>query len=183
TIVNDDFAPSALSINNVGVTEANTGTTTATFTVTLTPASTQSVTVAYATADGTATTANSDYVTKSGTLTFAAGVTTQTIAVTINGDTAVEPDETFVMNLSSPTNATISDAQGVGTILNNDVPPPTVTVSSPTTVNPGDAVTVTVANGPANALDWVTLTTASGADQAYIGWKFLNDTTTPPATG
>src|SRR6185503_15070214 len=109
----------------------NSGTTTATLTVTLTPASTQAVTVAYATANGTATTAGSDYVAKNGTLTFAAGVTTQSIAVTVNGDTTVEPNETFVVNLSSATNATISDAQGVGTIVNDDAAPaPTVTVSA-----------------------------------------------------
>jgi large repetitive protein len=141
TIVNDDLALSALSINNVGVTEANSGTTTATFTVTLTPVSTQSVTVAYATADGTATTAGSDYVAKSGTLTFAPGVTTQTIAVTVNGDTTFEPDETFVVNLTSPTNATISDAQGVGTLVNNDAP--SVLSINDVSVTEGNSATAT----------------------------------------
>ena len=68
----------SLSINNVSVAEGNTGTSTATFTVTLAPSNlTQSVTVAYATANQTATTANSDYVAASGTLTFGAGVTTR----------------------------------------------------------------------------------------------------------
>ncbi len=80
------------------------------------------MTVAYATANGTAT-AGSDYVAKSGTLTFAAGTTQQTIDVTVNGDTVVEPNETFVVNLSSPSGATIADSQGQGTISNDDTAP------------------------------------------------------------
>jgi hypothetical protein len=86
--------------------------------------------------------------------------------------------------LSSPTNATIADAQGVGTIVNDDTGAltPTVTVSS-TTVGPGGAITATIANGPGNLLDWVTLTSASAPDTSYLAWKFLNDTTLPPSTG
>ncbi len=54
-------------------------------------------------------------------LTWAAGDTTaKMISVTINGDTVFEPDETFYINLSTPTNATLSDSQGVGTIQNDD---------------------------------------------------------------
>ena len=90
--------PPALSINDVTVSEGNAGTSTGTFTVTLSAAAASAVTVNYATADGTAT-AGSDYVASSGTLTFSAGQTTKTIAVTINGDATVESDETFVVNL------------------------------------------------------------------------------------
>ncbi|MCU0116599.1 hypothetical protein N8H09_17700 [Curtobacterium flaccumfaciens] len=75
TIVNDDAVPS-LSINDIGVNEGNSGTTTANFTVSLSAASGQTVSVNYATADGTAT-AGSDYVARSGTLTFAPGTTAQ----------------------------------------------------------------------------------------------------------
>ncbi len=114
-------APS-LSLRDATVTEGNSGTTTATFTVTLSPAATTAVTVNYATANGTAT-AGSDYVAASGTLTFSAGQTSKTIPVTVNGDTLGEPDETFVVNLSSPSGATILDAQGVGTIVNDDAVP------------------------------------------------------------
>src|SRR5439155_874102 len=153
TIYNDDVVLPALTFPTRRSSELNSGTTTATFTVTLTPTSTQTVTVAYATADGTAT-AGSDYVAKNGTLTFAAGVSTRPINVTVNGDRTVESDETFMVNLRSPTNATIDDGHGVGTIVNDDAPP-TVTVS-PATVNPGDVITATVANGPGNATDWVT---------------------------
>src|SRR5206468_803374 len=129
TIVNDDVVLPALTINNASVTEGNSGTTTATFSVTLTPTSTQTVTVAYTTANGTAAN-GSDFVGISGTLTFAPGVSTQPIAVTVNGDTTVEPDETFVVNLSSPTNATISGAQGVGTIVNDDAVLPALSINN-----------------------------------------------------
>jgi len=66
------------------------------------PAAGESVTVDYATADGTAT-AGDDYEEASGTLTFAEGETTKTIEVTVNGDTDIEDDETFTVNLSNVT--------------------------------------------------------------------------------
>jgi hypothetical protein len=102
------------------VTEGNPGpAATATFSVTLSVASAQTVTVVYATADGTATT-GSDYVAVSGTLTFPPGSTTQSIPVIVNGDTQVESNETFFVNLSAAANAAIADAQGKGTINNDD---------------------------------------------------------------
>ena len=119
TIVNDDALP-ALSIDDVSVNEGNSGTTTATFTVSLSAASGQTVSVNYITADGTAT-AGSDYAARSGTLTFAPGVTTQGVAITVNGDTAVEPNETFSVGLSGASNASIARATGTGTIVNDDV--------------------------------------------------------------
>ncbi|WP_429002915.1 putative Ig domain-containing protein [Xanthomonas sacchari] len=128
TINNDDAQPS-LSIGDVSVTEGNSGTTTATFPVTLSAASGQTVTVNYATTDGSAN-AGSDYVAHSGTLTFLPGITTQNVAVTINGDTTVEPDETFTVNLSGASNATIARATATGTILNDDA----VVTISPTSL-------------------------------------------------
>src|SRR5207247_283772 len=107
TIVNDDVVLPALTINNASVTEGNSGTTTATFTVTLTPTSTQTVTVAYTTANGTAAN-GSDFVEINRTLSPTRPLSRSPITVTVNGDTTVEPDETFVVNLSSPTNATIT---------------------------------------------------------------------------
>src|SRR5207249_3985573 len=111
----------SLSINDVTITEGNTGTTAAVFTVTLSTASSQTVTVNYATADGTAR-AGSDYTGTAGTLTFAPGVTTQTLTVAVLGDTRNEANETFFVNLT-PSNATIADGQGQGTILNDDALP------------------------------------------------------------
>ncbi len=121
-----------LSINDVSVTEGDQGTTTATFTVSLSAASTETVTVSYATANGSATTADGDYVATNGPLNFAPSERTKTIAVVVNGDDKVEPDETFLVNLSGPTNATIADGQGVGTIRNDDAttPPPASAVTN-----------------------------------------------------
>ncbi|GAA4424753.1 hypothetical protein GCM10023090_18690 [Acidovorax lacteus] len=127
TINNDDPLPS-LSIDDVSVVEGNTGTVNAVFTVTLSAASGQTVSVNYATADGTAT-QPADYTNTSGTLTFTAGQTSRIITVPVIGETVPEANESFFVNLSGATNATISDNQGVGTITNDDVP---VTVSPAT---------------------------------------------------
>lgn len=110
-----------LSINDVTLAEGNSGTTSFTFTVTLSAASSLPVTVAYATANDTAT-AGSDYQTASGTMTFLSGETQKTITVLVNGDTVNEPDEDFFVNLSNPSNVSILDGQGLGTILNDDAP-------------------------------------------------------------
>ena len=118
TITDNDPAPT-LSIADVTITEGNSGVTTATFTVTLSAASGLAVTVRNATANNTAI-ASGDYTATSGTLTFAAGVTTKTFTVTIKGDVLDELDETFFVNLSSATNATIADAQALGTIMDDD---------------------------------------------------------------
>src|SRR5437016_2436530 len=127
TIVNDDGQPT-ISISDVSQNEGNAGPTVFTFTVSLSSASFQTITVDFATADGTATTADGDYVAASGTVTFLPGVTSQPVAVTVNGDTKFEPNETFFVNLSNPVNATISDNQGAGTIVNDDGQP-TISIS------------------------------------------------------
>jgi hypothetical protein len=123
TITNDDAEPPTptLFITDVNITEGNSGTTIATFSVTLLPSSSQTVKVDYATANGTATTAGNDYQSASGTLTFDPGDTSKSISVTINGDTLVEPDETFSVNLSNATGgAAIGTPFGTGTIQNDD---------------------------------------------------------------
>jgi len=109
----------AISINDVQVNEGNSGTSIATFTLSLSAAAQGNVTVSYATANGTAT-SGSDYVAASGAASFAAGQISRTVAVTINGDATVEPNETFFVNLSAPNGATISRSQGIGTIVNDD---------------------------------------------------------------
>jgi hypothetical protein len=121
TILDDDGGGGspALSVSDAQVVEGNGGTTTMLFTVTLSPAATGPVSVRFTTANGTAA-AGSDYVQVRGTVSFAAGETQKTINVTINGDTAPEPDETLFLNLSGPSGATIADGQGVGTIINDD---------------------------------------------------------------
>ncbi|MBV8516018.1 MAG: right-handed parallel beta-helix repeat-containing protein [Acidobacteria bacterium] len=121
TIVDDDSAP-VLAIGNVSQAEGNSGTTTFSFPVTLSAPSGQTVTVSYATANGSAV-AGSDYGATSGTLTFAPGVTSQTVNVPVTGDLTNEADETFTVTLSSSTNAAIATATGTGTIVNDDAPP------------------------------------------------------------
>lgn len=120
TITNDDAVVPAIMINDVTVPEGQSGTTTASFSVTLSEATTATVTVAWATANGTAT-AGSDYTAGSGTLTFTAGSTLQAVTVAVIGDATFEPTETFTVTLSSPINATLADASGAGTITNDDV--------------------------------------------------------------
>jgi len=77
------------------------------------------VTVNYATANDKAT-AGSDYTATTGTLTFTPGTTSQTITVAVLGDTLKEPTESFFVNLSNATNATIASVRGRGSILDND---------------------------------------------------------------
>ena len=127
----------SLSIGDVSVNEGQSGSTNATFTVALSAASSQTVTVNYATANGTAT-AGSDYTAASGTLTFTAGQTSKTVTVPVAGDTAIESNETFTVNLTGPTNATLADGQAVGTILNDDFP--TLSIGD-VTVNEGNSGT------------------------------------------
>src|SRR5262249_19599212 len=91
------------------------------FTVNLSEASLNEVNVRYATSNGTATTRDGDFIGKSGTLKFAPGETTRTITVLVNGDRRKESDEQFFVNLSGARNAAIADAQGIGTILNDDL--------------------------------------------------------------
>jgi subtilisin family serine protease len=173
-----------LRINDVSLNEGDGGTTTATFTVTLSPPNaTQTVTAAYATTNGTATTANGDYVAASGTVTFAPSVTTRTITVILNGDTTPEPDETFFMNLSSPVNAGIGDAQGLALVRNDDAPPgAAVTIPTPN-VSPGALIPFTVSNGPGNTIDWVAFSAAGADDRTYQQWQFLNGIQSPPTSG
>jgi hypothetical protein len=108
-----------VSISDASVTEGHSGTKAVAFTVSLWDVYDAPVTVNYATQDGSATTADNDYVAASGSVTFAAGDTSQTITVLVKGDLLVEPDETFFVNLNSTT-AVVVDGQGAGVILTDD---------------------------------------------------------------
>ena len=99
-----------LSVNDLVLSEGTNGTQQAVFTVTLDPPSDQSVSVDFATADGTAT-SGSDYTASSGTLTFAPGQTSTNISVTVTADVPVENDEVFYVNLTNA-GAFIQKAQG-----------------------------------------------------------------------
>src|SRR5262249_36596635 len=103
--------------------EGNSGTTAYVFTVTKTGPTGLSATVDFQSVDGTATVADNDYQANNGTLTFAANETTKQITVLVNGDTKFETDESFAVHLSNPVGATISNADGTGTIVNDDSVP------------------------------------------------------------
>ncbi|MEI6699483.1 MAG: Calx-beta domain-containing protein [Mycobacteriaceae bacterium] len=126
TITDSNTAGAApkVSIADVSVIEGNGEHAHFMFTATLDKASATPVSVGYATSNGTAT-AGVDYTAASGTITFAPGVTTQTVHVDIIGDTVVEPTETFTVTLSAPTGATIARATATGTIVNDDTAPQT----------------------------------------------------------
>ena len=113
-------AVDTVSINHVSQVEGNSGTSQFVFTVSLSTPQSQTVTVNYATADGTATAASNDYVATSGTLTFAPGETSKLVTVVVNGDTVSENDETFSVLLSSPTHVALGVGAGLGTVLNDD---------------------------------------------------------------
>jgi hypothetical protein len=108
-----------VSVGNRSLVEGNTGQKNFSFTVSLTDAQSVPVTVDVATADLTADAG--DYVGVSTTVTFEPGQRTRTVIVKVIGDTAVEPDELFVVNLSNASGGLITNAQGTGIILNDDL--------------------------------------------------------------
>ncbi len=151
-LVNDGNWPAlgapSISINDVTVTEGNTGTVNTTFTLGLSAAYGQPVTIHYKTADGSAT-AGSDYMATSGDVTFGIGQTIKTITIAALGDRLAEPTENFVVNLSAPINVTIADGQGIGIILDNEprisINDVTVTEGNTGTVNATFTVSLSVA--------------------------------------
>lgn len=178
TISDDDALPT-LTITDVSIAEGHSGTSSATFTVSLSHAVGSSVSVQYATANGTAT-AGSDFVSGNGTLTFNPGVTSLPLAVAVAGDTAVEPNETFVMNLAAASGAAIGDAQGQGTIVNDDTASGgTITTTFQVQAGGDDVNEEGAAFMPDAATVWV----GSGASAAtsYAGLRFANVTIPPGA--
>ena len=134
--ITDDDGP-ALSIDSPSVTEGDSGSKTLMFTVELDKATAEQVTVDYADAGTGTATSGTDYTAiTGGTLTFAAGTTSQTFDVSVTGDTDEEQNETVVAMLSNAANATISTATGTGTIVNDDGV--TVSIDSPS-VTEGDS--------------------------------------------
>ncbi len=164
-----------LSIDDVTVSEGNIGTTTATFTVSLSaPAQGADVTFDIATADGTATTANSDYVAKTlPSQIIPAGQTSYTFTVTVNGDMNVEPDETFIVNVTNVVGANVTDGQGTGTISNDDVP----------TLSIGDATIVEGDTGTTTANFTVTLSDPAPAGGVSFTVNTADGTTNPATAG
>ncbi len=164
----------SLTISGASGPEGNTGLTDFTLTVTLSPASSQTVTVNWATANNSATTADSDYLAASATLTFPPGSTSRTLTVQGVGDTRLEGDETFFVLLSGPVNATLGNSSALVTLLNDDV---TVNITGSSSQAEGNSgltpFTFTVSLSAPYELtvtvDWNTAdNTATAADGDYV---------------
>lgn len=152
-----------INVSDASVAEGNSGTATLAFTVTPSLSSSSTVTVNYATAEGTAA-AGSDYAHASGTLTFAPGGTSKVVNVMVNGDTVAEPNEALTLTLSSPTNGTLGRATATGTIL-NDEPLPVLSIAG-TTVVEGSS-------GSTNA-DLVVMLSPAAASNVTVHYATLN---------
>ena len=135
--------PPAISVSDATVQEVEGAT--LEFSVTLSDVSSRTITVSYATQDGTAQ-AGSDYTAASGTLTFNPGDTSQTVSVTILTDSDDESDETLTLTISNPSQATLDDASGIGTIENGES---TVPQDDPPAEDPVVLVTASFSNMPA----------------------------------
>ena len=132
-----------LSVADATVVEGNAGTATLSFPVALSAKSTDTVSVDYATADGTAT-QPADYAAASGTLTFKPGETAKEIAVSVVGDLNIEPDETLTLTLSNPQKATIIKGTAAGVIKNDDTAVPVAAGNYKGATQNGDYVFLTV---------------------------------------
>jgi hypothetical protein len=163
----------SVAIAKRSVTEGNTGTANAGFKVTLSAASSQTVTVNYATANATAQ-AGSDYLPAVGTLSFAPGETTKNVTIVVNGDTAYEKNETFFVNLSGASRATITAAQAKGTIKNDDpLPSTSIADAAITEGNSGTktlkfTVTLSAASGLAASVKYATMDGTATAGSDYV---------------
>ena len=163
TITDDDAAP-ALSIDDLTVAEGAA----AQFTVSLNAVSGRDVTVAWATADGTAT-AGSDYTARTGqSLTIAAGVQSRTVSVPTTDDAIDESNETFTVALSSPVNATLDDAAGEATITDDDGSQ----TDGPPTVSSND---VSVRED-AGAMEFVVELSHASSRTVVVYYRILNGT-------
>jgi len=124
-----DYNGVAISISDASVSEGDSGGQILEYTVSLSEVSNSVITLSYSTQNGSAS-AGSDYVAMSGGLNFPAGVTIQTVLVTVNGDAIAEENETVLVNLTgNPTGTTLIDSEGVGTIYNDDFITPVINSS------------------------------------------------------
>jgi hypothetical protein len=168
-----------VSVRNTTAAEGNSGQSPATINVVLSNQSLQTVTVNWATVDGSAT-AGVDYVASSGVVTFVPGDTSEPIVIPIIGDTLAEANEHFTVVLSSPTNATIAAAPG-GDITIVDDDPPEVSIAPAATITEGNAgttniaVAVTLSQTHTESV-WVTYKTSDGT--AIAGSDYVNTTGT-----
>ena len=177
-----------VSVSDVSAFEGDSGTSVMNFGFGLSaPAGAGGVTIQYTTADGTAT-AGSDYVAATGTATIPAGATSTTVAITINGDTVTEPNETFFVNITGVAGAVVSDGQGLGTIQNDEVTlTPIAQIQGSGLLSPlnGNIVTtegIVTAQKFNNGFFLQTADAEADANPATSEGIFVFTSTAPPAT-
>jgi serralysin len=165
----------SISVRNALLVEGNSGTTQATFVVALSGSTSQSVSFSFATSNGTAT-AGSDYIAKSGALTFAPGEVEKPVVVLVNGDTVDEAQETFFLDISNVQNATVSSSRGTGFINDDDGPTISINDVSVTEGNSGTkAATLTLTlSGPSVEAIAVRAITTPGTATASSDYNSIN---------
>ena len=183
--ISDDDATPTLSVNDVSVVEGGK----AAFTVTLSAASGRAVSFRWKTANATgAAAAGAGDYTAVGTLqtvTIAAGSTTAAIEVETTQDTLDEPAETFLVQLSAATNATIADGEGTGTITDNDAVP-TLSVNDAAVAEGGKAtftVRLSAVSGRAVTFKWKTAADTGAAAAGATDYTAVGETTVTIAAG
>lgn len=147
---NQPPAPLTVAVDNISVTEGDSGSKLATFTLTLSEVPTEAVTVSYGTAPGSAT-PNDDYIPQSGTVTFAAGQQTATVSVSVLGDVIDEANETFTLTVNLNGQTTV----GTATIIDNDEVQATFTSGLDTLTGTESADVFVAQNNALNAGDSV----------------------------
>ena len=163
--------PPAISVSDATVQEAEGAV--LEFSVTLSHASSRTITVSYATQDGTAQ-AGSDYTARSGTITFNAGDTSQTVSVTVLTDQEDESEETLTLTLSNPSQATLDDATGTGAIENGES---TVPQDDPPAEDPvvRRSVTASFSNMPATHNGTTFTFDLSFSENVEAGYERIRD--------
>lgn len=175
TSVEAEAQQPSISVRDAVVAEGNSGTTQATFVIALSGASAQSVSLSFATANGTAI-AGSDYVANSGALSFAPGEVEKSVVVLVNGDTVDETQETFFLDISNVQNATVSSSRGTGFINDDDGPTISINDVSVTEGNAGTkAATFTLTlSGPSVEAIAIRATTTPGTATASTDYTAIN---------
>ena len=170
-----------VTIDDVTVTEGDSGEVTAAFTVSF-PAGHTGVTFDIATIDGTATSGDGDYFARAESgVSVPAGTLTYSFPVLVSGDTKIEPTETFEVRLLAVTGAPVGDRVGLGTIANDDnVVAPTIAQHPVDVAVPfNESVTLTVSASGTAPLTYAWYEGASGLTAAPVGENAASFTTPP----
>ncbi|NKC30697.1 Calx-beta domain-containing protein [Falsiroseomonas selenitidurans] len=175
-VIQDDDGP-RLSVGDATVVERHGGQVNLVFTVTLSEAAAQNVVFRYATADGTAR-AGEDYLAASGSMTIAAGTTSRTVTVKVLGDRVTEADETLFLRLSDPVRGVLADAEGLGSIRNDDLP--RLLIADSPAVTEGDAGAHRMVGALSTRGAQIIDATGTAVQIAAVNWFGLETTSFAP---